>query len=182
MRDQDTGQRDVRGGIIDQNISILIDIWTIISYRHKHKYLLDQAQYQHKNTQSLFPASPSCIICFSFSPCSWKSAHRQFVGYIIFLYINPVSLKNSGLTHVSSRVISLLTCFVVKRKLRTRQSCWRFFLLLSHAVWNPLSPIHRARWTQQQLNATPVSHTVWKQRGSDEFENRAVWNRHKLIS
>ncbi len=27
-----------------------------------------------QNTQSLFPASPSCIICFSF--CSWKSAHR----------------------------------------------------------------------------------------------------------
>ncbi len=86
MRDKDTGQREVQGGVIDQNISILIDICTIISYRNKHKHLLDQPQHQHnsyckiiiylslQNTQSLFPASPSCIICFSF--CSWKSAHR----------------------------------------------------------------------------------------------------------
>ncbi len=95
MREQDTGQREVvRGGVIDQNISILIDICTIISYRNKHKHLLDQPQHQHnsycktiiylslQNTQSLFPASPSCIICFSF--CSWKSAHRQFADYIFF--------------------------------------------------------------------------------------------------
>ncbi len=32
MRDKDTGQREVRGGVIDQNISILIDICTIVSY------------------------------------------------------------------------------------------------------------------------------------------------------
>ncbi len=65
-------------------------VCTIISYRNKHKHLLDQPQHQHyckiiiylslQNTQSLFPASPFCIICFSF--CSWKSAHRQFAGYI----------------------------------------------------------------------------------------------------
>ncbi len=73
MRDKDTGQREVRGAVIDQNISILIDICTIISYRNKLKHLLDQLQHQHnsyctiiiylslQNTQSLFPASPSCI-------------------------------------------------------------------------------------------------------------------------
>ncbi len=91
MRDKDTGQREV----LDQNISILIDICTIISYRNKHKHLLDQPQHQHnsyckiiiylslQNTQSPFPASPSCIICLSF--CSWKSAHRQFAGYFFLI-------------------------------------------------------------------------------------------------
>ncbi len=121
MRDKDIGLREVRGGVINQNISILIDICTIISYRNKHKHLLDQPQHQHyckiiiylslQNTQSLLPASPSCIICFSF--CSWKSEHRQFAGYIFLIL--PVSLENSGLTHAGSRVISLslLTCVLL---------------------------------------------------------------------
>ena len=35
MREQDTGQRDVQGGVIDHNISIWIDVFTIISNRNK---------------------------------------------------------------------------------------------------------------------------------------------------
>ncbi len=48
-------------------------------------------------------------------------------------------------------------------------------------MWNPLSPIHRAMWTQQRRNATPDSHAVWKQWLSYEFENRAVWTRHNIL-
>ncbi len=44
----------------------------------------------------------------------------------------------------------------------------------------PLEPrLPRAMWTQQRLNNTPDSHAVWKQQWSDDFENRAVWTRHK---
>ncbi len=136
MRDKDIGLREVRGGVIDQNISILIDICTIISYRNKHKHLLDQPQHQHyckiiiylslQNTQSLLPASPSCIICFSF--CSWKSAHRQFA-----YFFNTSSLARElrsdarGLSRYF--LITSHVCFVVKPSLRIRQSCRRFFLL-----------------------------------------------------
>ncbi len=37
-------------------------------------------------------------------------------------------------------------------------------------------------WTHQQLNATPDSRAVWKQRWSDDFENHVVWTQHKGIS
>ncbi len=113
------------GGVIDQNISILIDICTIISYRNKLKHLLDQLQHQHNSycTIIIYPffsrthnpcslhLPPVSIICFSF--CSWKSAHRQFAGYIF--WILPVSLENSGLMHTGSRVISLslLACVLL---------------------------------------------------------------------
>ena len=49
----DTEQRGVRGGVIDQNICILIDIFTIISNRNKVAYiLLDQ---QHIAKLFLYP-------------------------------------------------------------------------------------------------------------------------------
>ncbi len=124
MRDKDTRQREVRGGVIDQNISILIDICTIISYRNKHKHLLDQPQHQHnnyckiiiylslQNTQSLFPASPSCIIRFSF--CSWKSAHRQFAAYIFFTTSSLArELRSDALWFSHVIFLSLLACVLL---------------------------------------------------------------------
>ncbi len=56
-----------------------------------------------------------------------------------------------------------------------RRCLWNIW----HAKYLDVSTIHRAMWTHQQMNATPDSRAVWKQRWSGDFENSAVWTRHK---
>ncbi len=118
-----------------------------------------------------------------YSFCSCKSVHRQFAGYMFFNNITSSLAREfrsdaRGFSHYF--LITYHVCFVVKRSLWIRQNCRRFFLLWNHAMWNPLSLIHRTKWTQKRLSATPDSHAVWIQRRS-KFENCAVWTRHKCI-
>ncbi len=48
-------------------------------------------------------------------------------------------------------------------------------------MWNLLSPVHRAIWKQQRLNATPDSRVVWKQQRLNATpDSCAVWKQQRL--
>lgn len=156
MTDQDTGQREVRGEVIDQNISILLHISSIILYRNKHKRLLDQPQHQHKNT---LPCSLHVFLFVLVARKQLTENLRAIYNFLLSSLVRELRSDARGFLHyflITSRVRFVLKCTLWT----SRSSRWFFLFYSIHAMWNPLSTIHRAVWTQLQLNTTPYSHAV----------------------
>ena len=151
MREPDTEQRGVRGGVIDHNISILIDIFTIISNRNKAQtfawpaataahcniiYLPPTLFAEHTVLAPLvFPAISSRIMFFFFSFSLQISAQTIWIASFLqaIIFNNNFKLARELRSYARGFCVislSLLACVWLRNVVcGPDRSCRRFFLL-----------------------------------------------------